>query len=57
MQCENNFCIYWSEHACTLSQISLDTGGRCEECIMVNLDEKLLEAERQKLRWNLSGAL
>lgn len=49
MNCENNFCIYWSEGKCILENISLDASGRCEDCILVNIDESLLALLRKKL--------
>lgn len=49
MDCENLFCIYFKEQCCTLDHIALDIQGQCQACIYVSLDEKLLEAERQKI--------
>ena len=49
MNCSNNFCIYWSEGKCLLKKISLDESGKCEECILVDIDESQLAVLRKKL--------
>lgn len=48
MQCDNYFCIYWSKQGCILSNISLDIQGNCRECIYIDINEELLNSERQK---------
>lgn len=49
MFCENIFCIYWADKKCTLNNISLDIQGKCEDCIYINIDEKVLRKQRDKL--------
>lgn len=53
MKCLNSFCIYWSDNACSLHEVSLDVNGRCEACINVEIDEKVLDASRKDLLFRL----
>lgn len=46
--CQNDLCIYWHDERCTLPDISLDTGGRCQDCIFISLPEEELLNLRQK---------
>ena len=48
MNCENNMCVYWNENKCMLEEISIDISGSCQDCIYVDIDEKILKAERKK---------
>ena len=51
MNCENEFCIYNQKEKCTLSKISLDFQGRCNECIYVNIEEtQLKKIKKEQLR-------
>ncbi len=47
MNCENNFCIYWSEDNCLLEEISLDIAGICKSRIYINIDNIILDAYRK----------
>ena len=49
MICENKFCIYYSDHICTLDSISLDSAGTCTNCIYIDLEEALLETARKQM--------
>lgn len=49
MHCENIFCIYWSEQLCSLDEITLDIQGNCKECIYVEINESLLQKQRNKI--------
>ncbi len=49
LQCENKFCIYFKSNCCTLDYISLDDVGMCLECILVEIEEEILEAKRNKI--------
>lgn len=49
MNCENCFCIYWKKGKCTLSKISLSISGACEDSVLVNINEEMLEKERKKI--------
>ena len=42
MECSNLFCIHWQKDHCTLSEISLDILGGCEECVYIDLDSNIL---------------
>ena len=43
MTCENRFCVYWRKDNCTLNEVRLDGMGSCEDCIIVEVPEELLE--------------
>lgn len=49
MECENIFCIYYSNNNCLLEQISLDIQGNCKCCIYVDIDSKDLEQHRNQM--------
>lgn len=53
--CENDLCIYWQNERCILSNISLDTVGRCRECILVSLPEAKLKKLRGAALSELAG--
>lgn len=46
LTCENIFCIYWADNACTLDTVLLNIQGNCEQCIYVSV----VEAQLKKLR-------
>lgn len=48
LRCKNSFCIYWKDKNCILDEISLDIQGQCEDCIYIDLDEKILEEKRNE---------
>ena len=48
MTCLFEYCIHNRASCCTLPTISIDAAGMCEDCIMVELDEGLLETEKDK---------
>lgn len=47
-KCENTFCIYQEDGTCLLEHISLDEGGRCTECTLINLEKETLEKAKKK---------
>ena len=49
MTCENRFCVYWRKDNCTLNEVRLDGMGSCEDCIVVEVPEELLEKKRTEL--------
>lgn len=49
MTCENRFCVYWSKDNCTLGEVRLNGMGSCEDCIVVEVPEELLEKKRAAL--------
>nr|WP_325242491.1 hypothetical protein [uncultured Oscillibacter sp.] len=49
MTCENRFCVYWRKDNCTLNEVRLDGMGSCEDCIVVEVPEELLEKKRAEL--------
>mgnify|MGYP007106054797 CR=1 FL=1 len=49
MQCENSFCIYFSNGQCILDAIEVNSVGMCAECIYPNIDETILNEAKLKL--------
>lgn len=49
LYCENCFCIYYQHHLCRLDHICLDIHGRCASCILIELEEPLMQEKREKL--------
>ncbi len=48
MQCQFAFCVYQSDGMCLLDSISIDSMGMCEDCIVVNLDDAVLQEKKQE---------
>ncbi len=48
MECENYFCVYWRNEKCILDKIRINGLGMCDECIMVNIKEEVLDAEKKR---------
>jgi hypothetical protein len=48
MNCDNNYCIYNKERKCRLTEVSVNELGRCDDCIIVSLEEDFLEAEKER---------
>ena len=56
MECENDYCIYNRKSRCVLDKISINSLGMCDDCIMIELDEEFLEAEKaRQIRGGLGG--
>lgn len=49
MKCENYFCVYYFDGCCSIDEVSLDIGGRCQECIYLEPPQNQLEICREKL--------
>lgn len=47
--CENSYCIYFDDRHCILERIDLNGQGSCNDCIYVNIEEKLLAEKRKAL--------
>jgi len=48
MNCENNYCIYNKENTCRVSPITINSLGMCDECIIISLDDKFLNEEKER---------
>mgnify|MGYP003290400733 CR=1 FL=1 len=48
MNCRNEFCIYQKDDKCILDEINLDIQGSCEECIYVEINNKVLQVAKDK---------
>lgn len=53
MECEFSYCIYNSANKCLLNNIKINVVGMCEECIIVSIDEKILDKQKQNQLENL----
>ncbi len=49
MKCENVYCVYYKKGKCILKRIAVDVSGMCDCCILVKVEEEILEGERAKL--------
>ena len=54
IRCQNVYCVYFKECFCSLSAISLDVLGVCEEMMLVDLEEDFLEEKRVKVLARIS---
>ena len=48
MNCENNFCIYCERGICVLENISINSLGMCNDCIMVSIEEETFQKQKKK---------
>jgi len=48
MNCANDYCLYNKDYKCTLDEINIDSTGRCDDCIIVRIDEKILADEKKR---------
>lgn len=48
MKCENYFCVYEKDCKCILDSISLDVQGSCLSCVYVNIDDDILQRQKNK---------
>lgn len=48
IECENNYCIYWENKKCILSNIFINSAGLCMDCILISLSERELKEKRKK---------
>lgn len=46
--CENKWCIYYEEGHCTLLEISVNSYGMCDDCIMLDPDETEMKIRRKR---------
>ncbi len=49
MYCENNFCVYCSELRCVLDNISINISGMCTECILINIEDSILNIKKKEM--------
>ena len=42
ISCSNELCVYQNNERCTLREISVDTMGRCIECLSLNIPSEQL---------------
>ncbi len=49
MRCENNFCVYCNKYECTLDKVNINNIGFFTECILIDLDENVLNEQKKKI--------
>ena len=47
MKCENVYCIYEKDGECLLDEITISSGGMCNECILISVPFNALEKLKQ----------
>jgi hypothetical protein len=47
--CEFDFCIYNESGKCDLEEININAYGMCEECMLPNIPENILNKYKKKL--------
>jgi hypothetical protein len=50
MRCKNKYCIYNRDFTCILEEISINSLGMCDDCIIVKLNEDFIEAGKEQQR-------
>jgi hypothetical protein len=50
MNCENEYCIYNNDLMCCVENISIDSIGICNACIMVSFEKEFLDKQKEKQR-------
>ena len=49
--CENDYCLYQKDNACTLDKLDIEFGGVCDECVLVGIpNDKLKELKEEQLK-------
>jgi len=48
MRCHFNYCLYNGDSYCLLDEITVNTAGQCEECILVSFGEEELKKCKKK---------
>jgi hypothetical protein len=48
LKCDNDYCIYNKKQQCILDEVGIDAIGMCDSCIILSLDEELLDAEKTR---------
>ena len=55
MCCSFVYCLYNKDFRCILDAIEINSLGMCEQCVMVLLDEELVEKEKERQRLELEA--
>jgi len=48
MRCHFNYCLYNEDSYYLLDEITVNTAGQCEECILVSFEEEDLKKCKKK---------
>lgn len=48
MRCENGLCLYFENGKCRLDEISIDSLGMCADCMLVSIEEEIIEEKRRE---------
>lgn len=49
MNCDNIFCVYNLEKNCSIDNVTMDANGMCQDCIYINLEDKILNQQKLKI--------
>ena len=50
MECANRHCAFWHSGRCLLPKISLDERGCCQECLMPDPGEEIMDRLRSAVQ-------
>ena len=48
MSCAYDYCLYNNNLKCMLEEITIDSLGHCDDCIIVKIDLDILEYEKER---------
>jgi len=48
MKCEFELCLYNKDEKCTLKEVAINQLGMCDNCIVISLDNGIVEAEKER---------
>ena len=48
MKCEFDYCIYNKNFKCIVDEPDINSLGMCDVCIVISLDRKFLDKEKEK---------
>ena len=55
--CNFMYCLYNKDSKCILDAIGINSLGMCEQCMIVLLDEELIENEKERQLLELESRL
>ncbi len=55
MNCENEFCIYQKNSLCLLESVEMDINGICTSCILVRIQQELLDKLKERTLKDIEG--
>ena len=55
VNCAFDYCLYNKDFKCVLDGINIDSQGQCDDCIMVSIDNEILNAEKERQLGNVEN--